>query len=54
MCLREADRVSTMTPLCLLVTDRARRGHKQPTMYMARQVYEEIHYTMKCRDMVFP
>ena len=31
--MQEADRVSNMTPLCLLMTDRTRRGHTQPTLY---------------------
>ena len=34
ICLREADRVSDMTPTCLLVEDRSKRGHTQPTLYM--------------------
>ena len=41
MYMREADN-SNMTPLCLLITDGARRDNTQPTMYMTRQTCEEV------------
>ena len=33
-----------MTPPCLLMKERARMGYTPLTLYMARQVCEEVHY----------